>query len=214
MKLFGTDGIRGKANQEPLTPEGVVRIGRALIESMIIRKQLIVIGGDTRNSTAMIVSALASSLASSKMDVAVADVIPTPVVALMTLKLEADAGLVVSASHNPWYENGIKFFNRNGFKFSVPEEKRVEEFFDKDEFIKQESTGYIVPLNWEDAYIGYLKSLFNMDLSHLKIVVDCANGATSFISKKVFESFKAEPIFINNEPDGTNINKGGAVSPG
>ncbi len=208
MKLFGTDGIRGKANKPPLTPEGVVKIGKSLASVLNKKSNLVVLGGDTRISTPMIASALSSALTSMGLDVAVADIIPTPAVALMVLKLEADAGLVVSASHNPWFENGIKFFNNKGFKFSVEEESLVEEAFEKE--IKGNNIGKIFSLRWEDAYIDYLKSSFNMDLSNLKIVVDCANGATSFIAPRVFESFNNKPIVINNQPDGTNINKGGA----
>ncbi len=208
MKLFGTDGIRGKANKSPLTPEGVVKIGKSLASVLNKKSNLVVLGGDTRISTPMIASALSSALTSMGLDVAVADIIPTPAVALMVLKLEADAGLVVSASHNPWFENGIKFFNNKGFKFSVEEESLVEEAFEKE--IKGNNIGKIFSLRWEDTYVEYLRSLFNMDLSNLKIVVDCANGATSFIAPRVFESFNNKPIVINNQPDGTNINKGGA----
>ncbi len=208
MKLFGTDGIRGKANKPPLIPEEIIKIGKSLASVLNKKSKIIVLGGDTRISTPMISSALASALTSMGLDVAVADIIPTPAVALMVLKLEADAGLVVSASHNPWFENGIKFFNSKGIKFSVEEEKLVEEAFEKE--IKGDAIGRIFSLRWEDTYVEYLKSLFNMDLSNLKIVVDCANGATSFIAPLVFESFNNKPLVINNQPDGTNINKGGA----
>lgn len=217
MKLFGTDGIRGRANQSPMTGEMAFEIGRAA--AYVLKKKhgrnMILIGKDTRLSGYMLESALTSGMCSMGMDVVLVGPMPTPGIAFVTRSLRVDAGIVISASHNPYEDNGIKFFSSEGFKLPDSIEREIEEA------VFSGSLKDIRPLGSEigkahrvdDAagrYIEYVKATFpkGMTLEGVKVVVDCANGASYKITPFVLDELGAEVIAINNKPDGKNINAG------
>ena len=221
-KLFGTDGIRGVANKYPVTPEIALKLGRAAVS--ILGKQdknnrcRIVIGKDTRLSGDMLEFAIASGICSMGGDVYLAGVIPTPGVAFLTSSLEADAGIVISASHNPFYDNGIKFFNKNGFKLSDELEAAIEDEIKKtvldDTGNSSAQENEIQPgrvYNIETPTIKYADFLKNRikgknPFQDMKLVIDCSNGAASQVAPLVFESLGAELKTIFANPDGKNIN--------
>ena len=223
MKLFGTDGIRGRANQSPMTGEMAFEIGRAA--AYVLKKKhgrnMILIGKDTRLSGYMLESALTSGMCSMGMDVVLVGPMPTPGIAFVTRSLRVDAGIVISASHNPYDDNGIKFFSSEGFKLPDSIEREIEEA------VFSGSLKDIRPLGSEigkahrvdDAagrYIEYVKATFpkGMTLEGVKVVVDCANGASYKITPFVLDELGAEVISINNKPDGKNINAGcGSTNP-
>lgn len=223
MKLFGTDGIRGRANQSPMTGEMAFEIGRAA--AYVLKKKygrnMILIGKDTRLSGYMLESALTSGMCSMGMDVVLVGPMPTPGIAFVTRSLRVDAGIVISASHNPYDDNGIKFFSSEGFKLPDSIEREIEEA------VFSGSLKDIRPLGSEigkahrvdDAagrYIEYVKATFpkGMTLEGVKVVVDCANGASYKITPFVLDELGAEVIAINNKPDGKNINAGcGSTNP-
>lgn len=215
MKLFGTDGIRGRINRFPMTPENVLRIGMAA--ATVLRKthgrNMVLIGKDTRLSGYMIESALTSGICSMGMNVTLVGPIPTPGIAFLTRTLRIDAGVVISASHNPFQDNGIKFFSHNGFKLPDTVEKRIEELVkdaDLERFRpKGEEVGKAVRL--DDAtgrYIEYIKSTLRkgMTFEGMKVVVDCANGAAYKTTPWLLRELGAEVIAIHDHPDGMNIN--------
>jgi len=222
-KLFGTDGIRGVANVEPMTAEMALQVGRAV--AYIFKKKghrtKIVIGKDTRVSGYMIESALASGICSMGADVLLLGPLPTPGIAFITKNMNADAGIVISASHNPFQDNGIKVFSKDGFKLPDEKEEEIETL------IFSNSIGTLRPtadeigkaFRVEDdsgRYIVFLKNTFPGDLSleGMKIVVDCANGATYKIAPILLSEMRAEVIPINVEPNGYNINlKCGSLHP-
>jgi phosphoglucosamine mutase len=214
-KLFGTDGIRGVANEYPITPDMAVQIGQAT--AYILKKEghrsRIVIGKDTRLSGYMIESALVSGICSMGSDVILVGPVPTPGIAFLTTNLDADAGIVISASHNPYKDNGIKIFSKNGYKLTDEEEKKIEDLiFSKKlpNFLTDaESLGRA--FREEDAsgrYIVFLKHSFprNLDLEEIKMVLDCANGATYKVAPTLFREMRAEVTSLNVDPDGENIN--------
>ena len=215
-KLFGTDGIRGVANKNPMTAEVALRValavGKRFPKGSHGRK--IVIGKDTRLSGYMLEPALTAGFISMGMNVVLLGPLPTPAVALLTRSLRADLGVVISASHNHYQDNGIKFFDREGYKFSDAVEKKIEENFNnfkQTDLIQPEKLGKAYRL--EDAqgrYIEFVKNTFPKDLrlDGLKIVVDCANGAAYKIAPTVFWELGADVITIGTEPNGFNINKG------
>ncbi len=216
MKLFGTDGIRGKVNRAPMTPENVLRIGIAA--ASILRndhgRQTILIGKDTRISGYMIESALTSGICSMGMNVTLVGPIPTPGVAFLTRTLRLDAGIVISASHNPFEDNGIKIFSSDGFKLSDKLEKEIEQLVaDKDFPAKRPSREKIGKASrLDDAtgrYIEYIKSIIpkGIDLEGLRVVVDAANGAAYKVTPTLLKELGAEVISINDKPDGININQ-------
>ena len=218
-KLFGTDGIRGRVNQYPMTPEMALRTGKAaavFFRSNASSKGLkIVIGRDTRLSGAMIESALVSGLCSLGADVYLAGVLPTPGIAYLTTHLAADAGIVVSASHNPFYDNGIKFFNDRGFKLSDAMENDLEQWIlDEHETqpaIADDAIGKVFQVHDADMlYINFLLSLLTREvktrINGLKVVLDCSNGATSSIAPDLFSRLGVEVIPLSTSPDGLNIN--------
>jgi len=218
-KLFGTDGIRGVANQWPLTPDFVVRVGQAIGQIITyspfstLHSSLVVIGRDTRLSGEMLESALASGLMSQGVDTLHLGVITTPGIAYLTTKLGARLGIVISASHNPYEDNGIKVFDSEGFK--IPDEMEVEI-----ERIAQNEAGSnpgpnhsslgrrIEGQSHRQDYLAYLvHSAGDPDLLQgTRIVVDCANGATSGLAPELFTRLGAEVMAMNNEPNGLNIN--------
>ncbi|MDA8388163.1 MAG: phosphoglucosamine mutase [Nitrospiraceae bacterium] len=214
-KLFGTDGIRGKVNHFPMSPEAVLRIGMAA--ALALKKKqgrnMVLIGKDTRLSGYMIESALTSGICAMGMNVTLVGPIPTPGVAFLTKTLRLDAGVVISASHNPYDDNGIKFFSSRGFKLPDEVEQQIEEMAMDESFFKKRPVGREIgkAFRLEDArgrYIEYIKSTIpkNETLEGMKIVVDCANGAAYRITPSLMEELGAEVIAINDSPDGTNIN--------
>jgi phosphoglucosamine mutase len=216
MRLFGTDGIRGRINKYPMKPEDVLRIGMAA--ATVLRKELhgrnmVLIGKDTRLSGYMIESALTSGICSMGMDVTLVGPLPTPGIAFLTRTLRIDAGIVISASHNPFQDNGIKFFSYDGFKLPDSVEKRIEDLVMDDSLEKSRPRGEEVgkAFRLDDAtgrYIEYIKSTLpkGTTLEGMKIVVDCANGAAYKTTPWLLRELGAEVISLNDKPDGTNIN--------
>lgn len=214
-KLFGTDGVRGLANSD-LTPELAYRLGR--VAAALLKKQkpglrtAIVLGKDTRISGAMLEAALAAGVCSSGVDVYLAGVIPTPAIAYLTRKLQVCSGVVISASHNPFADNGIKFFNEQGYKLPDELEDQIEELVLQKEVPLPRPTGSelgkIIPLEKAvDDYVNFLKEKLPVSLKGLKIVVDCAHGAVSEVAPRVYRELGAQVISINDLPTGTNINE-------
>src|ERR1700690_3310090 len=215
MKLFGTDGIRGKVNRSPMTPENVLRVGMAA--ASVLRddhgRNQILIGKDTRISGYLIESALTAGICSMGMNVTLVGPIPTPGIAFLTRALRLDAGVAISASHNPFEDNGIKIFSAAGFKLSDQLEKEIERLVQDESFPLKKPTGDKIGKAYrlDDAagrYIEYVKSSIprGMDLEGLKVVVDSANGAAYKITPQLLHELGAEVISINDEPDGVNIN--------
>ena len=216
MKLFGTDGIRGRVNTYPMTPENALRIGMAA--AIVLGKEhhgrnTILIGKDTRLSGYMIESALTSGICSMGMNVTLVGPLPTPGIAFLTRTLRIDAGVVISASHNPFYDNGIKFFSYNGFKLPDDIEKKIEELVKDDSFERYRAKGEEVGKAYrlDDAtgrYIEYIKSTLKKGVTFegMKVVVDCANGAAYKTTPWLLRELGAEVISINDSPDGININ--------
>jgi len=214
-KLFGTDGIRGEANQYPMDGAFVFSVGQAL--ACVLRNRnphpRVVIGRDTRISGPMIESALAAGIMSMGAAPLLVGVLPTPGVAFMAKRDCADAGIVISASHNPYQDNGIKIFSGDGFKLSDSDEETIEELvLDKNLTTKGPASGNLgcsVPVgDAERRYIDFLKSSFSRDLSMkgMKIVLDTANGATHKVAPEVFKEMGAMVHALHNRPDGININ--------
>lgn len=215
MRLFGTDGIRGKINKHPMTPENVLRIGMAA--ALVLRKthgrNMVIIGKDTRLSGYMIESALTSGICSYGMNVTLTGPLPTPGIAYLTRALRTDAGIVISASHNSFEDNGIKFFSSDGYKLPDELEERIERLVIDDGLGSKRPTGADIGKTYrlDDAtgrYIEYVKSTIprGSTLDGLRVVVDCANGAAYKVTPLVLRELGAEVIAINDEPDGMNIN--------
>ncbi len=216
-RLFGTDGVRGVANQDPMTSELALRIGRAAAHVFrdSARRHRIVIGKDTRLSGYMIESALTSGLCSMGMDVLLVGPVPTPGIAFLTRSLRADAGVVISASHNPFEDNGIKFFGKDGFKLPDELEKKMEDliFSGTIDAIRPTASEIGKAFRIDDAigrYNEFVKSSIprGMDLSGLRIVVDSANGAAYKIGPRILTELGADIISLYDRPSGTNINEG------
>jgi phosphoglucosamine mutase len=214
-KLFGTDGVRGLVNEDPMTGEMAMQIGKATAYLFRNKKgrHRIIVGKDTRLSGYMLETALASGICSMGGDVLLVGPLPTPGIAFITADMRADAGVVISASHNPFYDNGIKVFSGDGFKLPDEMEQRIEELIFSGELNKLRSKGAEVgkAFRIEDAigrYMVFLKKTFPKDLTleGLKIVVDCANGAAYKVAPVVLEELGAEVYSIAVEPDGENIN--------
>ena len=214
-KLFGTDGIRGKANEYPIMPEIAVAVGRAIASFFKKERGVsnIIIGKDTRISGYMLEYALVSGICSMGVDAYLVGVLPTPGIAFLTSTTDAVAGVVISASHNPFYDNGIKIFKGDGFKLSDKEEEEIERLVLGDETISMSKvihdTGNVYKIDdAEQSYCAFLKSAIAQDnpCKGIKIVIDCSNGATYRVAPKLFADLGAnvESIFIN--PDGKNIN--------
>lgn len=216
MRLFGTDGIRGRVNTYPMTPENALRVGMAA--AIVLRKEhhgrnMVLIGKDTRLSGYMIESALTSGICSMGMNVTLVGPLPTPGIAFLTRTLRIDAGVVISASHNPFYDNGIKFFSHNGFKLPDDIEKRIEELVKDNSLERYRAKGEEVGKAYrlDDAtgrYIEYIKSTLKKGVTFdgMKVVVDCANGAAYKTTPWLLRELGAEVISINDRPDGININ--------
>ncbi len=205
-KLFGTDGVRGPVG-EVLTPELALALGRATAADLDAERPQVVIVRDTRESGHMLESALAAGLAAAGADVFLAGVLPTPAAAILVKRHRFDLGAVVSASHNPWRDNGIKFFGRDGRKLDDDAERRVEERVAAGP-ASGAASGRIRKLEGAlDDYLRELGSTFDLDLSGRRIVLDCANGATHRAAPAAFERLGAELTTIGAEPDGRNINE-------
>ncbi|NNJ69704.1 MAG: phosphoglucosamine mutase [Kiritimatiellales bacterium] len=216
-KLFGTDGVRGKANQGDMTVETATRLGRGV--AFYFKEQAandevrptIVIGRDPRLSGPMLEAALTAGICSAGVDVRLLGVVPTPAVAQATVQSGAVAGLVVSASHNPFFDNGIKVFKGDGFKLSDKEEEAIEELSltNPVELPVEEAVGTVFHLeNALEQYIDFCRSTLpaGQPLAGLKLVLDCSNGATSACAEAVFCGLGATVEVIHSEPDGININ--------
>jgi phosphoglucosamine mutase len=222
--MFGTDGIRGRANLEPMNSETALRLGRACAHVFRSgrRRHRILIGKDTRLSGYMLESALTSGICSMGIDVILVGPLPTPGIAFMTRSLRADAGVVISASHNPFEDNGIKFFSRDGFKLPDDTEARVEDlvFSGRIDHIRPTARAIGKASRVDDAvgrYVEFVKNTFPRDhtLEGLKVVVDCANGASYKASPHILEELGAEVIPLHCQPDGRNINRRcGSTYPG
>lgn len=219
-KYFGTDGVRGVANTE-LTCDLAYKLGRAggYVLAQGKDKVKVIVGKDTRVSGDMLEAALVAGLMSVGCDVVTVGVIPTPGVAYLTKKYEADCGVVISASHNPVEYNGIKFFNKDGYKLDDAVELEIEGYIDNIEKVDYHPVGEnvgrkIFVHNAQRDYIDYLKSIVNVDFKGLKVVLDCANGAAYKVAPTIFSELGANVVTINSEPDGNNINdKCGSTHP-
>ncbi len=215
-RLFGTDGLRGQVNIYPMTPEVALRVGLAAGQQFRNGKgrHRVVIGKDTRLSGYIFEYALASGFCASGMDVFLVGPLPTPAISFLTRSMRADVGVVISASHNPYMDNGIKFFDRHGFKLPDEAEDAIagKVLGDKDDWSFPPPEGVGRAFKIEDSpgrYNVYLKSTIPPDLKFegLKVVMDCANGAAYRVSPLVFDELGAKVIKIGVEPDGININR-------
>lgn len=225
-RLFGTDGIRGEANSFPMTPDITLKVGQAM--GYLLRRNhrknhtlKVVIGKDTRLSGYMIEQALASGLNSMGINVLLVGPLPTPAIGFLTINMRADAGIVISASHNAYKDNGIKIFSNDGFKLDENMEKEIEDL------VLNKDLNQFLPLSQEigrsrridDAtgrYVVYVKNTFPLrySLEGLRVVLDTANGAAYKVAPKILEELGAEVITLGADPDGRNINdKSGALYP-
>ena len=222
-KLFGTDGVRGVANLDPMTSEIAMQLGRAAAHLFIRRsgRHQIVIGKDTRISGYMLESALTSGICSMGVDVLLVGPMPTPAIAFLTRSLRADAGVMISASHNPYQDNGIKFFSNDGFKLPDEMEARIESLIVSNEIAHLRPTAEAIGKAYriddaEGRYIEFVKRSLprELDFQGIKMVVDCANGAAYKVAPTVLRELGAKVEVIGNKPDGMNINANcGAVHP-
>jgi phosphoglucosamine mutase len=218
-KYFGTDGVRGKVGEDPITPEFAMHLGYAAgkvlaaaeVDAMYGERAAVLIGKDTRVSGYMLESALQAGLTAAGVDVRLTGPMPTPGVAYLTRALRLQAGVVISASHNPFEDNGIKFFSARGAKLPDEVELAIEAALDQPmKTASSRQLGRVKRVEDSAArYIEFCKSTFptDMDLRGMRIVVDCANGAGYHIAPHVFHELGADVIAIANEPNGMNINK-------
>lgn len=216
-QYFGTDGIRGKVGEQPITPDFVLKLGwaagRALAQSIKASggRNQILIGKDTRISGYMFESALEAGLINAGIDVGLLGPMPTPAIAYLTRTFQATAGIVISASHNPYYDNGIKFFSRQGTKLNDDIELAIEAELDKPMFTTEGKLGKAVRIaDAAGRYVEFCKGTmpWGFSLQGMTIVLDCANGATYHVAPAVFQELGAKVISIAVEPDGLNINRG------
>ncbi|HMK64294.1 MAG TPA: phosphoglucosamine mutase, partial [Thermodesulfobacteriota bacterium] len=222
-KLFGTDGIRGVANVYPMTAEVALQLGKgcAYVFRDKGKRHKIVVGKDTRLSGYMIETAITAGICSMGGDVLLVGPLPTPGIAFLTTSMRADAGIVISASHNPYQDNGIKVFSGNGFKLPDQVEEQIEALMFSEALSTSAVTANKVgkAFRIDDAkgrYIVFLKNTFPQELTldGMHIVMDCANGATYKVAPTVFEELGAQVTLLGNKPSGENINKNcGALYP-
>lgn len=213
-RLFGTDGVRGVANEE-MTAELAMSIGRAAAAVLTQgrrRRPLVVIGKDTRLSSDMLESSLAAGLCSVGADVIIVGVMPTPAVAFLVHQYKADAGIMISASHNPYPYNGIKIFSGDGFKLPDDLENRIEALvLDEPQSIQLVKNEQLGTMSYRktaaDDYVKHLVSAVATNLEGLKLAVDCANGSASTTAHQLFEELGADVHFLSDKPDGININE-------
>ncbi|MBT3826693.1 MAG: phosphoglucosamine mutase, partial [Nitrosomonadales bacterium] len=222
-KYFGTDGIRGKVGSLPITPEFFVKLGYAAGIVLSRRnkrgqKPSVVIGKDTRISGYMLESALEAGFSSAGVNVFLTGPIPTPAIAYLTRSRKADFGVIISASHNPYDDNGVKFFSSKGLKLSDEIECEIESLIDqKMEIVLSNKLGKAQRAeNYVKQYIEFCENTFSrgLTLKGLTIVLDCANGATYHIAPTIFSALGANIIVVNDKPNGLNINKkAGSIHP-
>lgn len=226
-KLFGTDGIRGTANKFPMTPEIVMKVGQAL--GKILRehprrathKPMVLIGKDTRLSGYMVEQALASGLNSMGVGVQLTGPLPTPGIGFLARNMRVDAGVIISASHNPYDDNGIKIFGADGFKIADTMEREIERLVEEGDITAHLAKGDSIgrTRRIDDAagrYIVFAKNSFplNLSLEGMRIVLDCANGAAYKVAPAIFSELGADLVVIGDEPNGYNVNdKCGALHP-
>ena len=212
-KLFGTDGIRGVANQYPMTPEMALAVGRAVASYFKSESSMrVVIGKDTRQSGDMLECALAAGISSMGVDACLTGVMPTPGIARITAQIGACAGIVVSASHNPYEDNGIKVFNGNGYKLLESSEQALEKQIV--DYLETPAAGHSIgrcdaimdALEYYEEFL--ISSVPGMSLKGLRIVLDCSNGATFQTAPHVFSRLGADVSVLADKPDGVNINAG------
>lgn len=227
QRLFGTDGIRGTANRFPVTPDVVLKVGQAL--GMLLRelpgrqgqKRMVLIGKDTRLSGYMVEQALASGLNSMGVGVQLTGPLPTPGVGFLARNMRVDAGVIISASHNAYHDNGIKIFGADGFKIPDSMEREIERIVAEEDISKHlaDSDNIGRTRRIDDAagrYIVYAKNSYplNLSLEGLRIAIDCANGAAYKVAPAIFSELGADLVVIGDKPDGYNINdKIGALHP-
>src|ERR1700759_1657474 len=213
---FGTDGIRGEANRHPMTAEVALRVGLAAGKLFLrdpSRRHLVVIGKDTRPSGDMIEPALVAGVVPPGMDVRLFGPLPTPAVAMMTRSMRADLGVMISASHNPHHDNGIKLFGPDGYKLSDEVEAEIEALMDQgltQGLAAPEKLGRVLRVDDAQArYIEIAKATFprNLSLAGLRVVIDCANGAAYKVAPLALHELGAEVIQVGVTPDGFNINE-------
>ncbi len=211
-KYFGTDGVRGRFGEGPITPEFVLKLGWAVGRVLGDQtKSRVLIGKDTRISGYLLESALEAGLAAAGVNITLLGPMPTPSVAYLTRTLHAQAGIVISASHNPFQDNGIKFFSRDGLKLPDEVESEIEAEMEKPlTTVDSSKLGRAEKMDAEGRYIEFCKSTVPLrtQFRGMKIVVDCANGAAYNIAPYVFDEMGAEVIAIGNKPNGFNINDG------
>lgn len=223
-KLFGTDGVRGVANIHPMTAELAMQIGRGtayIMKKNNKKRHKIVIGKDTRLSGYMLENAITSGICSMGVDVLLVGPLPTPGIAFLTPNMRADAGIIISASHNPFQDNGIKIFSHDGFKLPDEVEAQIEKLISSNKMDSMRPTateiGRVTRIDdVTGRYIVFLKNTFpkEMRLEGLRLVIDCANGAAYKCAPAVFEELGAKILLIGAEPNGENINRNcGALHP-
>lgn len=227
-RLFGTDGIRGVANIEPMTPEMAMRLGMAIAlrfqhhpaEGKPKRRTRVVIGKDTRLSGYLFETALQAGIVAMGADVMLCGPLPTPGIAFITSSMRADAGVVISASHNPYQDNGIKIFASDGFKLPDQVEHEIEELMERVQAPELRAGPAEIgrAFRIDDAvgrYVQFLKQTYprQKTLDGVRVVVDCAHGAAYRVAPEVFVELGAEVVAIGVAPDGKNINDGGALNP-
>lgn len=220
-KYFGTDGIRGKANKFPITADNILKIAMAIGSYFQDgnHRHRVVIGKDTRLSGYMIENALTSGFTAVGMDTFLLGPVPTPAISMLTKSLRADVGIMISASHNPYYDNGIKVFDKNGEKLPDEVELAIEKLIDGNQELNADTTNIGKATRLDEGkyrYIEFVKNTFpkDQDLSGLKVVVDCANGAAYAIAPKVLWELGANVVAIGDNPNGYNINENcGSTSP-
>ena len=223
QRLFGTDGIRGIANEPPLTPDLAYRVGRELVATLAAEQAhgtrvRVVIGRDTRRSGPLLEAAMVAGLLSTGADCYTVGVLPTPGIALLTRALDAHGGIVLSASHNPFEDNGIKLFSAEGTKFPDAWEAQIEARLAASDGAPRAHGADIGRLvhydRAEKYYVDFLTRCFPLDLAGLTVAIDCAHGATFRVAPSVFRRLGARVVAISAQPDGTNINAGcGALHP-
>lgn len=215
-KLFGTDGMRGLAGEFPLNEETIKVVGQSLTRQFTVklgRSPKFIVGRDTRESGEWIENAFCKGSVSQNAECKTAEIITTPGVAFLTREFNFDAGIVISASHNPFYDNGLKIFLPSGKKLDEETERAIEKDIYENKFKNElqkshRSTDVSTVSGFQTRYLDYLKEEFNeLSLSNFKMIVDCANGAASRLAPILFKSFGADVISINNQPDGKNINE-------
>lgn len=222
-KLFGTDGVRGVANEYPMTAEIALQLGRAIahISRRGPHRHRIMIGKDTRISGYMLEFALSSGVCSLGVDVILVGPVPTPAIAFLTRSMRADAGVMISASHNPFQDNGIKFFGHDGFKLDDAIEYEIESLLESGDIdnIRPTATDIGKTMKLEDGrgrYVQYVKNTLDgrTGLDGIKMVIDCANGAAYKVAPQIFQELGADVITLADEPNGKNINlASGALHP-